>query len=178
MKTIVALVDFSDMTFKILKQAHVLAKAFDSQVVLLHVVPPEPVVLDFGIAPTLYRTPSPETIEMEREKMSQLQESLAKFGVNATTLQMQGSTMVDLLDECRRVCADIIIVGSHGHGAFYNLLVGSVTAEVLKKAPCPVLVVPHEFTAEPEALPEESATNLQKANDREPVAMTTPTAYV
>jgi len=34
------------------------------------------------------------------------------------------------------------VMGSHGHGAVYNLLVGSVTAGVLKSAKCPVLVVP------------------------------------
>lgn len=147
MKTIVALVDLSDVTFKILKQAHLLAKAFHSRVILLHVVPPEPVVLDFGIAPTLYRSPTPETIAAEKDKMEQLQESLVKFGVEATAIQMQGSTMVDLLEECRRAGADLIIVGSHGHGSFYNLLIGSVTAEVLKKAPCPVLIVPHGFDA-------------------------------
>ena len=162
MKTIVALVDFSDVTFRILKQTHLMAKAFGSRVILLHVVPPEPVVLDFGIAPTLYRTPTPETIAAEKEKMTQLQESLAKFGVEAAAVQMQGTTMVDLLDECRRVGADLIIVGSHGHGAFYNLLVGSVTAEVLKKAPCPVLVVPHEVIPKPE-LEEEAALGKESA---------------
>ena len=35
-------------------------------------------------------------------------------------------------------------MGSHGHGAIYELLVGSVTEGVLRKARCPVLVVPSE----------------------------------
>jgi nucleotide-binding universal stress UspA family protein len=35
-------------------------------------------------------------------------------------------------------------MGSHGHTAFYDLLVGSTTQGVLKKAPCPVLIVPAE----------------------------------
>lgn len=142
MKTIVALVDFSDMTFKVLKQAHQLASAFGSEVVLLHVVSPDPVVVDFGMAPTVYRPPSPETIAAEGNRMVQLQESLEKFGVRASTRQIQGTQVEDLIEECRRLGAELIIVGSHGHGSLYNLLVGSITAQVLKNAPCPVLVVP------------------------------------
>jgi nucleotide-binding universal stress UspA family protein len=147
MKTIVTLVDFSDVTFKLLRQAHDLAKAFDGQVVLIHVVPPEPVVMDLGVAPTIYRHPSPEAVEADRQKLAELQESLTKFGVRASSLQLQVGHVNDLLDECRRVQADIIIVGTHGHGAFYELLVGSVTAAVLKNAPCPVLVVPNQTAA-------------------------------
>ena len=145
MKTIVALVDFSDMTFKLLKQAHQLASAFGSEVILLHVVSPDPVVVDFGMAPTVYRPPSPETIAAEGDRLSQLQESLEKFGVRTSTRQIQGTRVEDLIEECRRLGADLIIVGSHGHGAVYNLLVGSITSQVLKSAPCPVLVVPAEM---------------------------------
>lgn len=148
MNTIVALVDFSDVTFKLLKQAHHLAKAFGSEVVLLHVVSPDPVVVDFGMSPTVYRPPSPETIASENSRLVELQQSLEKFGVRTSTRQIQGSRVEDLMDECKRLNAELIIVGSHGHGAFYNLLVGSITAQVLKKAPCPVLVVPDEAAIE------------------------------
>lgn len=142
MKRIVALVDFSDMTFKLLKQAHQLASAFGSEVVLLHVVSPDPVVVDFGMAPTVYRPPSPETIAAEGNRLAELQESMEKFGVRTSTRQIQGTRVEDLIEECQRLGADLIIVGSHGHGSLYNLLVGSITSQVLKSAPCPVLVVP------------------------------------
>ena len=38
--------------------------------------------------------------------------------------------------------ADLIVMGSHGHGSVYNLLVGSVTEGVLKISKHPVLLVP------------------------------------
>ncbi len=144
MKTIVALVDFTDVTFKLLKQAHHLASAFGSEVVLLHVVAPDPVVVDFGMSPTVYRPPSEETIAAENDRLVQLQQSMEKFGVRTSTRQIQGTRVEDLLQECKNLNADIIIVGSHGHGAIYNLLVGSITSQVLKGSPCPVLVVPDD----------------------------------
>jgi nucleotide-binding universal stress UspA family protein len=142
MKTIAALVDFSDATFKVLKQAHTLASAFGSRVEILHVLPPEPVVVDFGIAPTVMHEPSPETVKRDADRLRELEESLRKYGVQATARQIQGTSIESLLDECEKVQADMIIVGSHRHGAVYELLVGSITAGVLKRAKCPVLVVP------------------------------------
>lgn len=143
MKTIVALVDFSDLTFKVLKQAHHLAKAFESLVVLLHVVPKEPVVVDVGlISATVLRNPGPELINADGARLLELQDSLSKFGVDTTVKQLQAASVDEVLAEVRQLEADLIIVGSHHHGALYDLLVGSVTYNVLRQAPCPVLVVP------------------------------------
>ena len=41
-----------------------------------------------------------------------------------------------------RLEADLIMMGSHGHSAIYRLLVGSVTEGVMRKAPCPIMIVP------------------------------------
>jgi nucleotide-binding universal stress UspA family protein len=38
--------------------------------------------------------------------------------------------------------ADLLVVGSHGHGALHDLILGSVTNSVLHAAPCPVAIVP------------------------------------
>ena len=142
MKTIVALIDFSDVTFKVLKQAHAHALAFKSRVIIMHVVPPEPVVVDFGVAPTVMHPPSAEAVKADQARLLELQESLTKHGVEATARQLENASLETVLAECAKLETDLIIVGSHGHGAFYNLLVGSVTADVLKRAKCPVLVVP------------------------------------
>jgi hypothetical protein len=39
--------------------------------------------------------------------------------------------------------ADLIVVGSHGHGAVRRFLLGSVADRVFKSSACPVMVVPH-----------------------------------
>ncbi len=143
MKNIVVLTDLSDLTFKVLKQAHALATAFHSQVIILHVVTKEPVVFDVGLAsPTILQTPSKETLEKHYEQLMELRDSLTKFGVSASVKQLEDMSVEGVLAETRRLGADLIILGSHHHSTLYRMLVGTVTDDVLKHAHCPVLVVP------------------------------------
>lgn len=145
MKTIVALVDLSDLTFKVLKQAHTLAKAFGSEVIILNMVAKEPVVVDVGIvSPTVMRDPSPEVLEKEHSQLLEMRDSLEKFGVRASVRQQTDANVDTVLAETRKLHADLIILGSHQHSTFYNLLIGSVTNDVLRRAHCPVLVVPSD----------------------------------
>ena len=37
--------------------------------------------------------------------------------------------------------ADVVVIGSHGHGRLKEILLGSVSHHVLQHAPCPVLTV-------------------------------------
>ena len=57
-------------------------------------------------------------------------------------VQLTGAPVPLILEQAKALAADYIVMGSHGHTAFYDLLVGTTTHGVLKKAPCPVLVVP------------------------------------
>lgn len=45
-----------------------------------------------------------------------------------------------LVDQAREFSADLVIVGSRGHGPIASLLLGSVSAEVVDHVPCPVFV--------------------------------------
>ncbi|OYW71899.1 MAG: hypothetical protein B7Z37_26490 [Verrucomicrobia bacterium 12-59-8] len=149
MKTIVALVDLSDLTFKVLKQAHHLASAFKAEVIILHVVPKEPVVIDVGIiSPTVMQDPSAETVKKQYAQLLEMRDSLIKFGVSATVQQFEGAGVDTVLTEIKRLHADLVILGSHHHSTFYNLLIGSVTNDILKRASCPVLVVPSDEESE------------------------------
>ena len=136
MKTILALVDFSDVTARVLQYAESFANAFGSQIVLAHIIPPEPVVVDYAPPPSVLES------DVASDKLEALRDSLTTRGVTVTTFSTQGPAVATIHDWCRDHAPDFIIMGSHGHGALYNLLVGSVTAGVLKSASCPVLVVP------------------------------------
>jgi len=46
-----------------------------------------------------------------------------------------------IVDEAEAFGAELVVVGSRGHGPIQSMVLGSVSAEVVDHAPCPVLVV-------------------------------------
>jgi nucleotide-binding universal stress UspA family protein len=66
--------------------------------------------------------------------------TLAGPGREVSTTVLRGRAATGIVDEARRFGADLIVVGSRGHGTLESMLLGSVSAEVVDHAPCPVLV--------------------------------------
>lgn len=56
---------------------------------------------------------------------------------------VRGRPASALLDEAIAMRPDLIVAGSRGHGALASMLIGSVSAELVDHAPCPVLVARH-----------------------------------
>lgn len=52
-----------------------------------------------------------------------------------------GPPTAAIIRAARRARADVIVMGWRGHGAVRRLLVGSISRDVVRAAPCPVLVV-------------------------------------
>ncbi len=145
MKTIIALVDFSDVTARVLEQATLHARTYGARLILVHVVPAEPAVVEFGIAsPTLLQPPSQRRIEKDYEQLLNLRDSLANSGVEVSAQQLEQADTGKVVNLCHSLAADLIVVGTHHHGALYQFFIGTYTADILKKAHCPVLVVPLE----------------------------------
>jgi len=57
-------------------------------------------------------------------------------------VQLTGAPAPLILAQAESEKADYIVMGSHGHTALYDLVVGSTTHQVLRKARCPVMIVP------------------------------------
>ena len=63
-------------------------------------------------------------------------------GLDVAGMLVEGDPVDQILRESRRLAASLIVVGSHGRRGLLDLLMGSVSTGVLRRAPCPVLVVP------------------------------------
>lgn len=142
MKNILVPVDFSDVTTKVVEVARKFAAAFESHIVLLNVAEPEPDFVGFEAGPPTVRVAVARDFKAERQRLDELKSQLATGTVEVAALHIQGPIVEKILHEAGAQNADLIIIGSHGHGAFYDLLVGSVTQGVIKGARCPVVVVP------------------------------------
>jgi nucleotide-binding universal stress UspA family protein len=78
--------------------------------------------------------------------------TLKKAGVEATTEYRVGSPGEEIAAAADKADADLIVMGSHGHGAFAGLIVGSVTNAVLARSKRPLLVLRASHAARGDSL--------------------------
>jgi nucleotide-binding universal stress UspA family protein len=142
MKTILAAVDFSDASRTIVAEASTLARAFSARIVLLHVVEPVASYVPVGAAMDVLETAPPPIMEEDLAAQKAHLERLAAGLENVETRAIIGLAADEIATQTEETGADLVVVGSHGHGALYHLFAGSVVTGVLKRIRVPVLVVP------------------------------------
>lgn len=142
MATMLVPVDFSGITDAVVREAVDLAKATGSSIVLLHVARPEPDFIGYTPGPQSVRDKVAEEYRAEHREIQAMEKAVRDQGVEASALLVQGFPVEKIVAEADRLKATRIILGSHGHSALHNLLVGSVADGVLRHAHCPVVVVP------------------------------------
>ncbi|MBM3219211.1 MAG: universal stress protein [Candidatus Rokubacteria bacterium] len=134
--------DFSPASGPALRKALELAKDNAATLLILHVLPALPVVGDAYIAPTAYD----EMLNAQRAQAERSMERLVKraraAGVRATGTVLDSGAVADQIARfAKRQRADLIVMGTHGHGILARALLGSVAERVINRAPCPVMTV-------------------------------------
>ena len=90
----------------------------------------------------LDRKAEADRLRAERQALQDLRKKLSEAGIDATALNIEGPIIDKLLLEIDRLDIDLVIIGSHAPSFLRDLFFGSTTKEVMRKAPCPVLVLP------------------------------------
>lgn len=85
--------------------------------------------------------------DLESSLLDELQATLADAAAllepTGATIERQillGRPSASIVDQANAFGADLVVMGSRGHGPLRTMLLGSVSAEVVDHAPCPVLV--------------------------------------
>ena len=142
LKILVAL-DLSEATPRILQVARRVSRQTEGELRLLHVAEAEPDFIGFDAAgPDVVRDQVAKEFRDEHKRIQEYAEALREDGLTASARLIQGPIVETVFKEAKRFEADMLITGSHGFGAIYDLLVGSVSRGLLKDADIPVLVVP------------------------------------
>ena len=144
MKTIVAALDFSDATPSVLEAASMMAKAFGASLHLVHIMEPEPTYSAYGFTPEEF--PAIHAFQKEArvraEQALRVQKGKVPEGVTMQTALLEGNPLQELLTYATSQNADLLVLGSHGHGVVASMLLGSVAEGVVRKAEIPSLVIP------------------------------------
>lgn len=147
-KVILAPVDFSKVTDRVVDEAATLARILHGRVVLVHVTEPTTGVVDFAAIVVAVAQVNEAAVKQAAERLRQIGQRLEQQGVEASSVQATGTPVSEILQQAARLSADYIVIGSHGHTALYDLLVGGTAHGVLKRATCPVVIVPPPPEAE------------------------------
>ena len=109
-------------------------------------------LLDALPEPWVLATPVGHTDDRLHERLAQEAGALldgvvaaakeAEPGVTVRGALVEGRPAAALLEAARG--ADLLVVGSRGHGGFAGLVLGSVSSQCVHHGPCPVAVVPGE----------------------------------
>jgi nucleotide-binding universal stress UspA family protein len=134
-KTVVAPVDFSELSWEAVDTALELAAA-PAGVHVVHVLP----VLEPAEPGVIWHTIDDET--RSRHAAQAVRERLAAPKYHDVQVQIAfGDPGTEIADYARRVGADLIVLPSHGRTGIARFLIGSVAERVVRLAHCPVLVL-------------------------------------
>ena len=140
-KRILIPIDFSEHSKNALRYAIPFAKQFDAELLLVYVVEPTiyPADLSFGQIgiPSL----EPELRQRGKEELERLVEKQIAGQVRAKTTIRTGKPFIEIIETAKQEHIDLIIIATHGHTGVEHILFGSTAEKVVRKAPCPVLVV-------------------------------------
>jgi universal stress protein A len=140
-KKILVATDFSETSDEAVRHAQELATALRASLYLLHIVSSD---LGPG-APELWGVDSDDLQERLETKakteLDQLGATLAQDGVVPHAATRFGAAADSINDYAREQDIDLIVIGTHGRSGVEHLLLGSVAENVVRGAPCPVLVV-------------------------------------
>ena len=142
MKNILVSLDFDGNEQLLIDKALVFAKSFKSKLWLIHVAAPDPDFVGYDAGPQYVREQRADDLRNEHRLLQKFSESLEHEGVEAEGLMIQGATLDMIKKETIKLNIDMIIAGHNKRNFMYDILVGSVSENIIKNSDIPVLVVP------------------------------------
>lgn len=137
-KKILLPTDFSESARHALMYALSFATEYHAGLIILHVIPP------LNIPPEMETSASPLYEEMEKQARKRITRLVPKRFLKKVELQnliVRGEPFLEILNVARRYRVDLITIATHGRTGLDYAMFGSTTERVIRKAPCPVLVV-------------------------------------
>ena len=140
MQKILVPIDFANGIEQIIQKSMQMAKAFSGSIYLVHVEQPikDSSGRDHGDPVDEMTNDYPD----ETAKLNALAQRIRDDGIETHAIFIAGVPSLSILEVAQKVNAELIVMGTHGHGVVTGLLLGGVSQAIIKKSECPVLLVP------------------------------------
>jgi nucleotide-binding universal stress UspA family protein len=143
-------VDFSDCSRRAFESAVELAKRCSARLIVLHAVQIPEILPE--VAPITAGNPDQEKVkaratEAAHRSMDLLLESAGVEG-HVETIFTHRPAVESILNTAEERGVGLIVMGTHGRTGLSRLVLGSVAEQVVRRAPCPVLTVGPDRSAE------------------------------
>lgn len=141
-RKILAPTDFSAHATQAVRYACSLAERFGAELHLLHVLSD---IIPAGPDPMLTPVLPPEFYtESEAQSRATLARTIepawGKPSFVSTAVRW-GDPVEEIVDEARKIRADLVVIATHGRTGLRHALLGSVAERIVREAPCPVLTI-------------------------------------
>ncbi len=133
--------DFSDISVKAEAYATALARYYDARLTFLHVAAPTMTTAPYDGIPIDVHLFDEQQRQAARG-LAAAQERARAQGVDADVSLRSGDPAREALTMADAQSADIVVLGTQGRSGVAHLVLGSVAEQVMRKASCPVMVVP------------------------------------
>lgn len=140
LKKILVPIDFSDNSKKAIRYAVPLAKQFGASITLINIIEPTVFPSDFGFGQMSFPDVERELVDKAERELAGIVDDL-KTTVKIVSVVKAGIPFVEITNYAADEEFDLIIVATHGRTGFEHILFGSTAEKIIRKAPCPALVV-------------------------------------
>ena len=146
-RSILLTTDFSDTSLKAIPPARALASRFGARIVVAFIEEDRlpPLVVEYmavGIEDVVNQQVGRSKVRLEEF----VREHLANLGGVESVVGV-GTPHVEIVRLAEERGIDLIVMATHGRGFISHAILGSTAERVLRRAPCPVLIVREPGTA-------------------------------
>ena len=147
-KRILCPTDFSEPSFEALKAANELAMHFKSNLYVIHVVPPIPVMPPLDYVSVMYAETKEKAEVYKMELVKQSEEALKEVLMEKTgdrvglyPIITHGPVDEEIITLIKEKEIDLVVMGTHGQTGVSHFVFGSIAEKVVRRASCPVMVI-------------------------------------
>lgn len=142
MNNILVAVELKTSDQQLVDKATQFAEKFNSKVWLIHIAAPDPDFMGYSVGPVYIRTMRANELRKEHIALQAMAKRIEAKSIEAEALLVQGPTLEMLKKEVDKLKIDLLVMGSHKHGFFYETWIGHTSVKAIKEVPIPVLIVP------------------------------------